>query len=64
MGFLPQLLITLGGKTVLINMAVVDLPLDFNMLLGHDYFYVMNVVMSSLFRVMYFPHYGSIATID
>jgi len=64
MGVLPQLPITLGGKTILINMMVVDSPLDFNMLLGHDYVYAMNVVVSSLFRVMCFPHKGSIVTID
>jgi hypothetical protein len=52
MGVLPQLPITLGGKTVLIDMMVVDSPLDFNMLLGRDYVYAMNAVVSSLFRVM------------
>jgi len=64
MGVLPQSPITLGGKTVLIDKMVVDSPLDFNMLLGHDYVYVMNVVVSSLFRVMCFPHEGNIITID
>jgi len=49
MGVLPQLPITLSGKTILIDMMVVDSPLDFNMLLGHDYVYSMNVVVSSLF---------------
>jgi len=49
MGFLPQLPITLGGNTIFIDMMVVDFPLDFNMLLGHDYVYAMNVVASSLF---------------
>jgi len=49
MGFIPQLPITLGGKTVLIDMMVVYSHLDFNMLLGHDYVYAMNVVASSLF---------------
>ena len=55
MGVLPQMPTTLGGKTILIDMVVVDFPLDFNMLLGCDYVYDMNVVVSSLFRVMYFP---------
>ena len=64
MGVLPQLPITLGGKTVLIDMMVVDSPLDFNMLLGRDYVYAMNVVVSSLFRVMCFPHNKNIVTID
>jgi hypothetical protein len=34
------------------------------MLLGCDYVYAMNVVVSTLFRVMHFPHNGSIVTID
>lgn len=54
MGVLPQLPITLGGKTVLIDMMVVDSPLEFNMLLGRDYVYAMNAVVYSLFRVMCF----------
>jgi hypothetical protein len=49
LGILPQFPITLGGKTILVNMIVVQGPLDFNMLLGHDYVYAMNVVVSTLF---------------
>jgi hypothetical protein len=64
LGILPQFPITLGGKTVLIDLLVVPGPLDFNMLLGHDYVYAMKVVVSTLFRVMHFPHNGSIVTID
>lgn len=64
MGVLPQLPIILGGKIVLINMMVVDHPLDFNMLLMHDFVYAMNLVLYSLFRVMYFPHNRNIVTID
>ena len=61
---LPHLPITLGGKTVCIDVMVVQGPLDFNMILGHDYFYAMKAVMSTLFRVMHFPHDGKIMTID
>jgi hypothetical protein len=43
---------------------VVSGPLYFNMLLGSDYVYAMNIVVSTLFRVMNFPHNGSIVTID
>ena len=39
-------------------------PLDFNLLLGRDYVYSMKAVVSTLFRVMYFPHDGKIVTID
>ena len=43
---------------------VVQGPLDFNLLLGHDYVYAMKAVVSTLFRFMHFPHDGKIVTID
>jgi hypothetical protein len=43
---------------------VVQGPLDFNMLLGRDYVYAMNILVSMLFRVMNFLHDGSIVTIN
>jgi hypothetical protein len=49
LGILLQLPISLGGKTFLVNFIVVQGPLDFNMLLGRDYVYAMNVVVSTLF---------------
>jgi hypothetical protein len=63
-GILPQLPISLGGKTFLVDVIVVQGSLDFNMLPGHDYVYAMNFVVSTLFQVMHFPHNGSIVTID
>ena len=42
---------------------VID-DLDFNLLLGCDYVYVMGALVSSLFRVIYFPHDGSTMIID
>ena len=64
LGIIPQLFISLGGNNFLVDVIVVQGPLDFNMLIGHDYIYAMNVVVSTLFRVMHFPHNGSIVTID
>jgi hypothetical protein len=64
LGVLPQLPISLSGKNVLVDVTVVQGPLDFNMLLVHDYVYAMNVVVSTLFWVMHFHHNGSIVTID
>ena len=64
LGILPKLPITLGGKTVYLDMMVVQGPLDFNLLLGRDYAYAMGVVVFSLFHVIYFPHKGRIVTID
>ena len=64
LGILPHFPITLGGKTVCIDVMVVQGPLDFNLLLRCDYVYAMNDVVSTLFRVMHFPHDGKMVTID
>ena len=50
---LAQTPVTLAGKNVLVYFMVIEDPLDFNMLLGCDYYYVMQVVVSTLFFVMY-----------
>ena len=64
LGTLPYLPITLGGKIVYVDVMVVQVPLYFNMLLGCDYVYTVKDVVSTLFRVMCFPHDGKIVTID
>ena len=64
LGTLPHFPITLGGKNVCIDVMVVQGPLDFNLLLGHDYVYAMKDIVSTLFRVMHFSHDGKIVTID
>jgi hypothetical protein len=64
LGILPQFPISLGGNIFLVYVIVVQGPLYFNMLLGCDYVYAMNVAVFTLFRVMDFPHNGSIFTID
>ena len=64
LGTLLYLPITLGGRTVCIDVMVVQGPLDFNLLLGCDYVYSMKAVVSTLFRVTHFPHDGKIVTIE
>jgi len=64
LGILPQLPITLGRKIVYLNVMVVPGPLDFNLLLERDYVYGMGAIVSTLFRVMCFPHEGRIITVD
>jgi hypothetical protein len=64
LGILPQFPVTLGGKTVFIDVMVVRDPLDFSLLLGRDYVYAMKAIVSTLFRVISFPHDGRIVTID
>ena len=56
LGILSQKPVTLGGKTVLVDFMVIEDPLDFNMLLGCDYVYAMQAVVSKFFHVMYFNH--------
>jgi hypothetical protein len=63
-GLLQSLAIQLGGKTVTVDVEVVDAPLDYNLLLGRSWFYAMTVVASSVFRCVQFPHKGKIVTID
>lgn len=60
LGILPDVPVTLKGKTVRMNVLVVQGPLDYNLLLGRDYIYCMGAIVSSLFRVMCFPHEGRV----
>ena len=52
LGVLPKFPITLGGKTVYIDVLVTQGVLDFSLLLGRDYVYAMWALVSSLFRVV------------
>jgi hypothetical protein len=63
-GICQNVPIELGGKTILIDIEVIDAQLDYNILFGRNYMYAMKVVASSLFRTMMFPHNGKIITID
>jgi hypothetical protein len=54
----------LGGKTIFIDVMVVQDPLDFSLLLGRDYIYAMKYIVSTLLHVIYFPHDGKIVTVD
>jgi hypothetical protein len=64
LGTLSQFPVTLGGKTVFIDIMVVQDPLDFTLLLRQDYIYAMKVIVSTLFHVISFPHDGRVATVD
>ena len=63
-GILPSLKVRLGGKTVAIEVKVVDAPLDYNLLLGRNWMYSMQAVDYYLFRFVCFPFNGKIVTID
>jgi hypothetical protein len=61
---LTTLPVEIGGKTVTINVEVIDAPLDYNLLLGRTRFYAMKVVASTVFRFLSFPHQGKIITVN
>jgi hypothetical protein len=54
----------LGGKTVCIEVEVVNASLDYNILLGRSWTYAMQAVVMTVFRVLLFPHEGQMVTID
>ena len=58
LGILPNVPITLRRKTVYMNVMVVQETLDYNLLIGRDNIYSIGAIISSLFRVMCFPHEG------
>ena len=61
---IPSLKFQLGGKTVAIEVEVVNVPLDYNLLLGQNWMYSMQAIASSLFQVICFSFNGKIVTID
>jgi hypothetical protein len=56
--------VQLGGKTMEVDVKVVDAPLDYNLLLGHHWTYDMTAIISSIFHTLLFPNDGNIMTID
>ena len=54
----------LGGKDISILVEVIDAPLDYNILLGRNWFYAMTDFSSTVFQTLQFPHMGKIVTID
>jgi len=47
-----------------VEVEVVDAPLDYNLLLGRSWNYVMHAVFSTVFWVLFFLQEGQIVTID
>jgi hypothetical protein len=63
-GILSNLQVELGGKTVEIDVEVIDENLNYNILLGRLWIYAMAVVVSTYFRKIAFPSQGGITIID
>jgi hypothetical protein len=61
-GILPAFPVQLGGETVEVDVKVVDMPLDYNLLLGHNWTYAMTSIVSSVINTLCFPHDGKIVT--
>jgi hypothetical protein len=61
---LPAFPVQLGGKTVEVEVEVVDAPLDYNLLLGRNWTYAMIVVVLFIFCTLCFPHEGKIVAIN
>jgi len=64
LGILSKFPIILGGKTIYIDVMVIQGALDFNILLVRDYIYVLGALVSSLFCVVCLLHKGRIVTVD
>jgi len=47
-----------------VKVEVVNAPLDYNLLLGISLTYAMHAMVSTIFKVLCFPHEGQIVTID
>jgi hypothetical protein len=63
-GIIPSFPMQLGGKTVCVDVEVVDASLGYNLLLGRSWTYAMQAVVATVFRVLLFPHEYQIVTID
>jgi hypothetical protein len=63
-GIIPSFPVHLGGKTICVEVEVVDAPLGYNLLLGRSWTYSMQMVVAIVFQVFLFPHEGRIVTID
>ena len=63
-GIINNLQVELGGKTISIDVEVVDGPLDYIILLGRPWVDAMTTIVSTYFRMVSFPHKGTITVIN
>ena len=63
-GTIPYCFVELGGKTVDIQVEAVNTSLDYKLLLSCSWTYMIEVVVSSIYKVIKFPHQGKIMSID
>ena len=63
-GIINNLHVELRGKIVIIDVEVVDRPLEYNNLLGRPWVYAMTATVSIYFTMIAFPHKGTITIIN
>ena len=63
-GILNALPIHLEGKIVNMEVKFFDVPVNYNLLLGLSWKNVMVCVVSTLFRMLLFPHQGKVFTVN
>lgn len=63
-GYLASFPITLYGKTVTVDIEVVDKKIDYNLLLGHNWTYAMMIIVSTIFHIILFPLDGKVVIVD
>lgn len=63
-GIVPAFPIYVGGKVVNIEVEIVDVNLNYNIFLVRNWIYEMDVIVSSLFHILCFPHEGRIVIVD
>ena len=63
-GYLASYPITLYGKTITVDIEVIDKKLDYNLLLGRSWTYAMTAIVSTAFHIILFPLDGKVVTVD
>lgn len=63
-GIIPTFPICVGGKVINIEVEIIDANLDYSLLLGRNWICEMDFIVSSLIRILYFPHEGIIVKVD
>ena len=63
-GIINNLHVELGGKTMKVDVKVVDGTLDYNILLGRTWVYYKTAIVSTYFRMIAFPYKGTITIIN
>jgi hypothetical protein len=63
-GIVPAFLVQLGENTMEVEVKVVDVILEYNVLVGHNFTYYMTLVVSSIFYTTHHFEYKRLNTRD